>query len=117
MPEEQQEYAIQLENNMYSNVDAALHFFDKYSGILTKDLGFKQSDSDPCIFFKLDQNGKLVIIISTYVDDSLIGGWKNWVKQFYQEFSKYLKIGRLGKLKKHLGVWWEWQVRTQRKST
>jgi len=31
--EEQKEYTIQLENNMYGNVDAALHFFDKYSGI------------------------------------------------------------------------------------
>jgi len=32
--EEQKEYAIQLENNMYGNMDATLHFFDKYSGIL-----------------------------------------------------------------------------------
>jgi len=57
---------------MYGNVDAALCFFDKYNRILTDDLGFQQSNSDPCIFFiMLDDNGKLVVIvISTHVDDS-----------------------------------------------
>jgi len=30
--EEQQEYAILLENNMYGNVDAALHFLESTVG-------------------------------------------------------------------------------------
>jgi len=63
---------------MYGNVDAALHFIDKYNRILTDDLGFQQSDSDPCIFLKRDMNGKLAIVISMHVDDSLIGGWMNY---------------------------------------
>jgi len=48
------------------------------------------------------------MVISTHVDDSLIGGRKQQVQAFYTEFSKHLKIEVLGKLKKHLGVWWEW---------
>jgi len=84
--EEQKEYAIQLENKMYGNVDATLHVFDKYSGILKDDLGIKQSDSDPCIFLKRDMNRKLVIVISMYVDDSLLvvrrSGWNTSMKNF-----------------------------------
>jgi len=30
--------------------------------------------------------------------------WSN----FYKEFFKHLKIEHLGKLKKHLGGWWQW---------
>ena len=72
--EEQEEFAILLDQNMYGNVDAALRFFEKYSDILTRSLGFTQSKTDPCIFFKHDEDGNLVIAISTHVDDSLIGG-------------------------------------------
>jgi len=73
MHEEQQLYAILLDQNMYGNVDAALRFFEKYSGILVMNLGFMQSQTDPCIFFKNDKAGKLTLLISTHVDDLLIG--------------------------------------------
>jgi len=107
--EEQEEFAILLDQNMYGNVDAALRFFEKYSDILTRSLGFTQSKTDPCIFFKHDEDGNLVIAISTHVDDSLIGGRRSKLELFYQSFIEHLKIERLGKLKKHLGVWWEWK--------
>jgi len=32
------------------------------------------------------------------------------VEKFYEEFAEHLKIEILGKLKKHLGVWWEWKT-------
>jgi hypothetical protein len=41
-------------------------------------------------------------------EEALIGGLKSEVEAFYDEFEQYLKIERLGKLKKHLGVWWTW---------
>jgi len=72
MREEQQLYAILLDQNMYRNVDAALQFFEKYSGILVTNLGLTQSQTDPCIFFKHDKAGKLSIIISMHADNSLI---------------------------------------------
>jgi len=58
---------------MYGNVDAALRFFEKYSGILMTDLGFMQSQTDPCIFSRHDEARKLSMVISTHIDDSLIG--------------------------------------------
>jgi len=54
---------------------------------------------DLSIFFELDKEDKLVIIISTHVDDSLIGGRMNHMEEFYKEFSKYLNIEQLDKLK------------------
>jgi len=81
-----------LDHNIYSNIDAALYFFKKYSGILVDKLGFTQSLSDPCIFYKHEENGHLAIVISTYVDDSLIGGQKNKLEEFYIQFTHHLKI-------------------------
>jgi len=74
MHEEQQLYAILLNQNMYGNVDVALQFFEKYSSILMTNLGLTQSQTDPYIFFKHDEVGKLNLLLSTHVDDSLIGG-------------------------------------------
>jgi len=69
---------------MYGNIDAALRFFEKYSGILVTNLSLTQSQTDPCIFFKHDEAGKLNLLISTHVDDSLIGGQK-WVMEAFFE--------------------------------
>jgi len=82
--EEQQLYTILLDQNMYGNIDAALHFFEKYSGILVMNLGFMQSQTDPCIFFKNDKVGKLTLLISTHVDDLLIGGRKWMMEEFFE---------------------------------
>jgi hypothetical protein len=105
--EEAKEQAIQLEMSMYGNVDAALRFFKCYTHIILE-MGLKQSEADPCIFYKHSDEGQLIIILATHVDDTLLGGFKKEVGKFMDDFEKHLKIERLGMLKKHLGVWWEW---------
>jgi len=72
--EEQESITILLDQNIYRNVDTALRFHKKYSDILVEELSFSQSKADPCIYCKHDENGKLLMIISTHVDDSMIGG-------------------------------------------
>jgi len=72
--EEQDSNAILLDQNMYGNMDTALQFHEKYSDILVEELKFSQSKADPCIYCKHDENRKLLMVISTHVDDSLIGG-------------------------------------------
>jgi len=57
--EEQCEYAIWLESNMHGNVDAALHFFKKYSRILVMHLRFEQSRTDLCIFLSMTSKENL----------------------------------------------------------
>jgi len=62
--EEQELFATLLDQNMYGNVDAALCFFKKYSGILVDELSFTQSLlTNPCIFFKHEESRHLVIVI------------------------------------------------------
>jgi len=68
-----------------------------------------QSQTDPCIFFKYNKAGKLSMIISTHIDDLLIGRRKWQVEEFFKQFMEYHKTEWLGQLKKHLGVWWEWK--------
>jgi Reverse transcriptase (RNA-dependent DNA polymerase) len=94
---------------MYGNIDAALRFFKKYKGIL-KDMNFKQSQTDPCIFYKHDENNQLRLMLAIHVDDTIIAGFTKDLEEFLEEFQKHLKIERLGKLKKHLGIWWEWMT-------
>jgi hypothetical protein len=73
-------------------------------------MGFKQSQTDPCIFYKHDANNQLRLMLAIHVDDTIIAGFTNDLEEFIAEFQKHLKIERLGKLKKHLGIWWEWMT-------
>lgn len=71
-------------------------------------LKLKQSKADPCVFYKRDERGRLLLLLCTHVDDTLIAGYKKVIDQFLDEFETHLKIDRLGRMRKHLGVWWEW---------
>lgn len=44
-----------------------------------------------------------------YVDDTLCTGEKEEVEWVYKQIEQHVKIERLGKLKKHLGIWYEWR--------
>jgi hypothetical protein len=46
-------------------------------------------------------------MLAIHVDDTIITGFTKYLKEFLEEFQKHLKVERLGKLKKHLGIWWE----------
>ena len=101
--EEQELFAILLGMNMYGNIDVALRFFEKYQEILVENFTFLQCQMDLCIFYKHDKKGRLCMLISMHVDDSLIGRWQWMVEKFYVEFAEHLKIEILRKLKKHFG--------------
>jgi len=64
--EEQELFAILLDQNMYGSIDAALHFFKKYSGVLVDELSFTQSLTNPCMFFKHEESRHLAIVLSTH---------------------------------------------------
>ena len=59
---------------MYGNIDAAIKFFNTISAHLKDNNGMKmtQSKVDPCVFFKLDDQVKLRLIVSITVDDCSI---------------------------------------------
>ena len=107
--EEASRSCFKLLKTMYGNVDAALRFFIKFKGIL-ETLGFQQLQTDPCVFVKRDNKGTIVMMMATHVDDTLVSGRKKEIDEFYVAFERYLKIDRLGQVRKHLGVWWTFHV-------
>ena len=106
--EEAKRNLIELMSNMYGNVDAARIYFEKMAKVMTM-LGLTQSHTDPCVFYKHGKDKKLHLILVTHVDDTLIAGPRKYVHEFMREFEQHMKIERLGKLKKHLGIWYQWK--------
>ena len=54
---------------------------------MVKEMELTPSDAEPCMFFKKD-NGKLVLIVVTFVDDLLIGGTPDEVKWCQDNLNK-----------------------------
>jgi hypothetical protein len=86
---------------MYGNVDVALRFFKTYS------LHLKQSLADLCIFYKQNKDNNTVLIMVCIVDDTLLVGTKEEVECFKEGIKKQFGYTDLGKLCKHLGVWYK----------
>jgi hypothetical protein len=91
--EESKGLAFELTKSMYGNVDAALRFFIKYKAIL-KDLGMIQCETDPCVFYRVNTQGYLELVIACHVDDSIIAGSKPVIDEYLKDFEKHLKIKR-----------------------
>ena len=107
---QRKELAILLKKSMYGNVDAASKFFKLLSQWITGEMKMKQSLTDPCVFFKHDDQDKLMLMVSVTVDDCAVTGMESDIEWFMTELEKQFKITRGGLLKKHLGVDYEWSV-------
>ena len=69
-----------IKRNLYGLKDAGLKWFEHLKSGLMNDMNFKQSDVDPCVFFKKG------IVILVYVDDCLIfSESKALVEQTYNQ--------------------------------
>ena len=96
--------------SMYGNVDAAIKFFNLFSTYVTDENGMKmyQSKSDPCVFFKLNNKNKLVLMVTITVDDCAITGRNDDIEWFMDGVEKRFNITRADVISKHLGVIYEW---------
>ena len=108
--EQRQSTAIRLMKSMYGNVDAAIKFFKTLTSHVTDKNGMdmKQSQADPCVFYKFDNKNNLIIMVSVTVDDCAITGTTENIKWFMDGLETRFKITRDGELKKHLGVEYTW---------
>ena len=100
--EEKSEYCIEQMKSMYGNSDAALIYFKLFKGHLIKEMLIGQSVTDPCVFYKEDEHGEVVVIAVCHVDDNAIAGTPVWIRWFKDGVKKRLGIADLGRLKKHL---------------
>ena len=107
--EEADQYAIELQNSMYGNVDAALKFFDLFTKYLVNECGMTQSKCDPCLLFMTKEN-ELILIMTITVDDCAISGKDSDIEDLMEKIEKRFKITKEGIIKKHLGAYYEWKV-------
>ena len=114
--EQRKQLAIRLRNLMYRNVNAAIKFFKVLTRWIVDNMKMQQSLADPCVFYKLDKNDKLELMVGVTVDGCAVTGLPLNIEWFMKGLGGRFKITRGGLLKKHLGVNYEWGVLPNGKS-
>jgi Reverse transcriptase (RNA-dependent DNA polymerase) len=71
---------------MYGLVQAARQFFLKFCKVL-KAVGFKQSVSEPCLFYKGEENQ--MILMAIHVDDCYVIGKVESIKQVVKDIEAH----------------------------
>ena len=84
--EHEDDEVLLLNKTIYGLVQASRQYNKKVSSILRK-MGFSQCRSDPCLFYR--KNDKGIVIILTYVDDNLCIGNGNALKQMLEEIPRH----------------------------
>eukprot|EP00435_Cladocopium_sp_Y103_P067719 s304_g30.t1 len=92
---------LKLEKVCYGLVDGPLAWFQHLDKILVKELNYRQSLADPCIYFKhkeiIDEHGqrhsKLCGVIAVATDDLLHGGDQEHLRCM-EEIQKRYKLGK-----------------------
>ena len=79
---------------LYGLDDASLQFFFKCKEELIK-LGCQQSSRDPALFFKKNEQGKLMGLIALHVDDFLHAGNQIFEKNVTEKLSKIFEMGKI----------------------
>ena len=60
------------------------------------------------MLYKQDGTGKLKMIVAVYVDNVLFSSKEEEMQKFKTTYKDTYKIIELGKVKKHLEIWYEW---------
>jgi transposase InsO family protein len=98
---EHPDHVCKLNRSLYGLKQASFSWYTTLDKQL-RQLGFKPTDADPCIYVK--RIGRHLIIVSIYVDDLIIIGHRPDVDKIKNVISKYFKIKDLGPAKSILGI-------------
>jgi hypothetical protein len=104
------EYCIEKLKSMYGNSVATLIYFRLFKNHLIEVMDITQSLTAPCMFYKADKDGKVALIAVCHIDDNAIAGTIEWIQWFKTRIRKRFAITKLGRLKKHLGIWYDWKT-------
>ena len=105
--ENRKKTCILLLKSIYGNVDAALRFNRLYATHL-KSMGLIRSRTEACFFFQKSEIGKMKLMVSIHVDDTLVAGNPMDIKFFKEGLRTRLVIKELGELTQHLGIKYKW---------
>ncbi|KAI2509134.1 GAG-pre-integrase domain [Fragilaria crotonensis] len=108
--DELRRYCIMLTRPMYGGVDVPRLFMKTLRKYLTKHMNMIQSLVDPCMYYWKDTKGRMTLMAVVHVDDVILVGSKKAIEEFKTKLKERFNISDLGKLKKHLGVWYDWSV-------
>jgi hypothetical protein len=97
---------IRLCRAQYGLVQSPRLWMETFAKIL-RGLGLIQCKTDPCLFMLFDAGGVLEALVVVYCDDCNITGVQAAVKKIKKGITTSVKISDLGKLKRHLGVDYE----------
>jgi Reverse transcriptase (RNA-dependent DNA polymerase)/Zinc knuckle len=108
--DERKTNCIKLTRAMYGGVDVPRLFMKTLCKYLTETMKMSQSLVDPCLYFWKNQNLEVTLMAVVHVDDVILMGTKTVIEKFKGELRQRFNISDLGKLKKHLGVWYDWKT-------
>ena len=91
-------------------MDAALLYFIQFTEYATSDEGLNltQSKSNPCLFFRRNEEGTTLGVIIVYVDDCVIADKESFIQEMKTKLKSEFGVVEDGKLRKLLGVRYKW---------
>lgn len=85
---------------LYGLKESAREWFKLVKSYLVS-IGFKQNPADPCTFLKLNELGKLELVLALFVDDILSTGNPQSINDFREQFKKRFRVSDKGGVCKH----------------
>jgi hypothetical protein len=91
---------LQLKQTIYDLKQAALNFWKELLQAF-KNMRFRRSSADPCLYVKDTKNGLVIWIL--WVDDCLLMVHKNKVSKYNAVMNSYFDCDNIGDLKEYVG--------------
>ena len=92
-----------LKKAIYGLKQAAREFYKKLLSVMNL-LGFKQAETDPCLFLRYDEKGVKREASVVHVDDGIVTGQEKEVELLMEELGEHLDIKYLGEAKYFLSL-------------
>ena len=94
-------YVCRLKKSLYGLKQAPRAWYERIDSYLMK-LGFTRSDVDPNLYFKVDNDKPLILVI--YVDDLFLTGADSLIHQCKRELASEFEMKDLGLMHYFLGL-------------
>ena len=102
------EYCILLGKLMYGNVDSAILWLILLAKYLVNECNLRMSKAESCILFRKYEKNNLKLVMSVHVDDVSMAVNPEVLNIIKEKINEKFNISESGKLKKFLGVYYEW---------
>ena len=89
-PEIQDDDCVELLQSIYGLVQSARSFATKFLKVLREDMAFCTTKIDPCLVWRKNQNG--IVIICIYVDDAFFVGDLKAIQMAKTELKQHFKL-------------------------